>query len=184
MSEPVDIHNFDVDPEPDRERFEIEDDEQAAWAMRKLLHVRRRMGANERMMNAEITRIEAWRERVDNRFQPEVDYFEAILTQYAHKQRSREDRKTIDTPYGVVKSRSTSDKFKVVDEEKFLEWASENLPDAVSVKITPSVIAIKEASTVEHTRTLGLVAMTEHGEIIPGVTVEPGGVNYTVEVTE
>lgn len=183
MSE-VTIHEFDETPEPERERFEITDDAQAAWAMRKLLSLRKKMAENESIADAERTRIDAWLHHTNSKFEPDTAYFEAILTRYAQQQRASDDRKSIETPYGVVKSRATQDKFKVTDEDKFFKWAEENLPDAIAVKRSPSLTALKKAVTVESTDTLGLVAMSEHGEIIPGVAVEPGGVNYTVEVAE
>jgi len=180
----VDIHEFDVEEQPDRERFEVTDDNQAAWAMRHLLSVRQRIAENQAIADAERSRIDEWLDRANKKFEPDAVYFEAILLRYAQQQRASDDRKSIETPYGVIKSRATQDKFKVVDEESFLEWATDNLPDAVNVKITPSISALKDHSVVEHTTTLGFVALTNGGEIIPGVSVEPGGVNYTVEVSE
>ena len=58
------------------------------------------------------------------------------------------------------------------------------MPDAITVKRSPSLAAIKSAVTVESTESLGLVAMTENGEIIPGVDVTAAGVNFSVEVTK
>lgn len=180
----VSVHEFDEVPEPERERFEITEDAQAAWAMRKLLSIRQRMAENEAIADAERTRIDAWVHYANGKFESDVAYFEAILTRYAQQQRDREGRKSIETPYGSVKSRATQDKFKVTDEDEFFKWAEENLPDAVVVKRSPSMTVLKKAVTVESTNTLGLVAMSEHGEIIPGVAVEKGGVNYTVEVSQ
>lgn len=186
----VTIHEFDQDGDvtryeaEERERFEIKDDAQAAWAMRKLLSLRKKMAENEAIADAERTRIDAWLQHANGKFDGDVAYFEAILTRYAQQQRASEDRKSIETPYGVVKSRATQDKFKVTDEDEFFKWAEENLPDAIVIKRSPSLTALNKAVTVESTDTLGLVAMSEHGEIIPGVAVEPGGVNYTVEVAE
>lgn len=184
------VHEFDEDGDvtrydaEDRERFEITDDAQAAWAMRKLLSFRQKMSENEAIAESEIQRINEWLHRVNRRFDDDVAYFEAILTVYARRQRDTEGRKTIDTPYGSVKSRATQAKFKVTDEDEFFAWAEVNLPDVIQIKRSPSLTALKSAATVEHTDTLGLVAMTEDGEIIPGVAVEEGGVNYTVEVTK
>ena len=189
MSE-VTIHEFDEDGDvtryqaEDRERFEIKDDAQAAWAMRKLLSLKKKWDETEAIADAERTRIDAWVHHAHSKLEPDVTYFQALLTRYAQQQRASDDRKSIETPYGVVKSRSTQPKFKVTDEDEFFKWAEENLPDAVVVKRSPSLTALKKAVTVESTGTLGLVAMSEHGEIIPGVAVEPGGVNYSVEVAE
>jgi hypothetical protein len=170
--------------EGERERFQVTDDSQAAWAMRKLLSLREKMTENENIAEAERYRINSWLEYANSRYEDDVVYFEGLLTQYAKTQRETEGRKTIDTPYGFVKSRATQPKFKVTDEDEFFKWAAESLPDAVAVKYTPVIPVMRNALTVEHTTTLGLVAMTENGEIVPGVTVEPAGVNYNVEVTK
>lgn len=190
MTDSVNIHEYDIDSDPtryeaeDRERFQITDDSQAAWAMRKLLALRTKMQANEKIADHERTRIDAWLDHENGKYTNDVAYFEAILTQYARQQREADNRKTIETPYGVVKSRATQNKFRVLDEQAFLDWAEANMPEAINVKRTPALSVLKESVTVEKTDSLGLVAMLEHGEIIPGVTVDPADVNYTVEVTK
>jgi len=167
-----------------REHFQIMDDAQASWAMRKLLAFRSKMAENEAAAQAEHHRIDEWLTRVNGRFDSDVEYFEAILTQYARAQRDSENRKTIDTPYGVVKSRATQQKFRVEDTESFFSWAHLNAPQLITVKESPNLTALKDFASAENTQTLGAVAMTTDGEIIPGVTVEPGDVNYTVEVAK
>lgn len=190
MTDSVSIHEYDIDSDPtryeaeDRERFQITDDSQAAWAMRKLLALRTKMQANEKIADYERTRIDAWLEHENGKYTNDVAYFEAILTQYARQQREADNRKTIETPYGMVKSRATQNKFRILDEQAFLDWAEANMPEAINVKRTPALSVLKENVTVEKTDSLGLVAMLEHGEIIPGVTVDPADVNYTVEVSK
>lgn len=189
MSE-LDIYEYDQDgdvmryntEEGSREHFHIADDAQAAWAMRKLLGYKKKMLENENAANAEYQRIDEWLDRANSRYAKHIEYFEAILTQYARVQRQSEGRKTIDTPYGMVKSRSTQSKFKVEDPEEFIQWASINAPQLVHIKASPNLTALKDFASAEETQTLGPVAMTEDGEIIPGIAVEPANVNYTVEV--
>jgi hypothetical protein len=168
----------------ERERFHIIDDAQAAWAMRKLLALRSKVDENTAIADQEVNRIQEWLHRVNGKFDSDITYFEAILKIYAQKQRESDGRKTIETPYGVVKSRATSDKFRVVDEEAFFAWAEANLPDAIAVKRSPSLTVLKEKALAEHTDTLGMIAMTTDGEIIPGVDVEAGGINFTIEVSK
>jgi hypothetical protein len=190
MENITDVLNYDEDSNPtrysaeDRDRFRITDDKQATWAMRKLMALRHRVEENEAVADAERLRIDEWLQYANQRYAGDIAYFEAILTMYAQQQRTTDGRKTIDTPYGAVKSRATQDKFKIVDEDVFLKWAEESLPDAIMVKRTPSVTNLKKAVTIETTETLGLVAMTEDGEIVPGVHVEAGSVSYTVEVSQ
>lgn len=185
MNDPATVLDFDEDDSiiEDRERFRIEDDSQAAWAMRKLLSYRSKIAENDAIADAEHHRIEMWQQSVNAKFDHDVQYFEAILSDYARRQRDQ-GRKSVDTPYGVVKTRATQDKFKVTDEEAFFKWAADNLPDAIAIKRSPSLSELKKHVTVEQTDTLGPVAITEHGEIIPGVVVEPASVSVTVEVTK
>ena len=182
------LQDYDLEENPmtveEREliNFQITDDGQAAWAMRKLLSLKNKVRENEEIAKADQERINSWLVRVNGRFDADVSYFEAILTQYARNQRNDEGRKTIDTPYGVVKSRATQSKFKVEDPEQFLQWASINAPQLVNIKASPNLTALKEFASAEETQTLGAVAMTIDGEIIPGVTVDPANINFTVEV--
>lgn len=187
MSNPIDVLDFDTEaamPSEERDRFQIEDDAQAAWAMRKLLSLRAKITENEKIAEAERVRIDSWLHYANAKYDGDVSYFESLLTQYAIKQREAEGRKTIDTPYGAVKSRATQPKVKVLDDDEFLKWATDSLPQAVQIKATPIVSVLKEHVTIEHTDTLGWVAMTESGEIVPGVSAEPAGVNYSVEVSK
>jgi hypothetical protein len=186
----IQIHEFDPDGHPmtvntdmtGREHFQITNDDQAQWAMRKLLSYKKKIDENKSIAEAEHYRIDEWVTRVNGSFTNDVAYFEAILTHYARSQRESEDRKTIDTPYGVVKSRATQQKFRVDDAEQFFTWAHQNAPQLISIKESPNLLALKEYATAEETKTLGPVAVTTDGEIIPGVSVEPADVNYTVEV--
>ena len=187
MTENEGIHDFDINEIPDdeeyRQRFKIENDSQASWAMRKLLSIRNKVEDNESIADSERTRIDTWLYNSNHKFDKDTKYFEFVLTEYAQSQRSA-GRKSIETAYGSVKSRATQEKFLVTDEESFFAWAEQNLPEAISVKRSPSLAAIKSAVTVESTASLGLVAMTENGEIIPGVDVTAAGVNFSVEVTK
>lgn len=190
MEQTATLQDFDLDDEnpvsDDRQltNFQVTDDLQAAWAMRKLLSLKNKMTENEEIAQTEHARMDEWLIRVNGRFECDVLYFEALLTQYARNQRQAEGRKTIDTPYGVIKSRATQSKFKVEDAEQFLQWATINAPQLINIKTSPNLTALKDFASQEETQTLGPVAMTIDGEIIPGVTVDPADINFTVEVAK
>jgi hypothetical protein len=182
MTDP-NIHEFDSTP-VDHESFRITNDGLASWAMRKLMDLRAKQAENTAIAEAERQRIADWEARVNGKFTDDIAFFESHLIQYAIHERQDANRKTIETPYGAVKSRATQDKVRVVDEPAFIEWAQDNLPAAVVTKVTASLSALKESITPEHTDTLGWIAMTANGEIVPGVVVEPSSVNYSVEVAK
>lgn len=181
----MDIHDFDEHEYDDpADSFRIENDEQAAWAMRKLLAARIRHDDNERIADAERQRIDHWIEYVNAKHDRDIAYFEGILVEYASRQRAAEDRKSIDTPYGVVKSRAGQPKINVLDADEFIQWAKQGHEDLLTVKVSPSLAAIKALAEIEVTDTLGVVAITPDGEIIPGLDIQPAAVNYTVEVSK
>jgi hypothetical protein len=178
MSDPK-IHEFDAtEAVIDRERFKIEGDKQAAWAMRKLLALQEKATENEAIADAERTRIDLWLESVNGKFDSDIAYFTAILVEYGTTQRSNEDRKSIETPYGSVKSRIGQPKY-VYEQSELIEWAIQSRPALVRVKQELDLAALKNMSVTPD----GMV-ITEDGEIVPTVFVSPATVNYTVEVSK
>jgi hypothetical protein len=166
-----------------RAPFIVDNDRKATWAMRRLSELTAQVASVESIVAAEHERIRRWAEEETRRHAADMAYFEAQLIRYGRQRRIDTDGKvkSVSTPYGKVTSTSTQAKY-VIDPEVFLAWAMAERPDWVRTKHEPALDAVKAATTVEDTETLGLVAMTEHGEIIPGVTIEPAGVNYKVKV--
>lgn len=187
MSQPETIHDFDdgIDVRPDSadggERFTIQNDAQAAWAMRKLLSYQSKRDENARIAEAERQRIDAWLERQNAKDQSDVNYFTGMLVQYAERQRREEGRKSIETPYGTVKTRQGQPKW-LIDEAEFIPWARENHPEFVRVKEEADLSAMKKALEIAETDSLGTVAIDDDGQVIPGVSVTPPTISITVEV--
>lgn len=181
------LNEYDRDGDPtryeaeDRERFRIQNDEQAAWAVRKLGQFRARQDEAKQVAANEQERISEWLDRQLSRDADDIAYFTALLTQYALSERDQSNRKSIDTPYGVVKTRAGQPKFVVDDHDAFLEYAKQSHPEWIRVREDADVTALKKAVTVDDTPTLGLVAVTEDGEIVPGLQITPAQVSVTVE---
>lgn len=176
MYEATDPHSYETTDEPDRERFKIEDDWEATWAMRKAAAARARLHDIELVSESEIARIQEWAERESREPLRDLAYFEGILIEYAMKQRA-EGRKTVSTPYGSVKSRAGQAKYVFVDKEGFIEWAKQNHPDWIAVKEEPALSALRDSKIVN-------AADPDTGEVIPGLEVQPPTVNFTVEVSK
>lgn len=162
--------------EQDRERFRIENDEQATWAMRKLTAARSRLDEIAHIAEAEIQRIQAWAEHESREPMRDAEYFEGILTEYGMTQRA-EGRKTVSTPYGSIKSRMGQPKYTFVDKEQFIEWAKANHPDWVAVKEDVALSALRSSNVVDSVD-------PETGEVIPGLAVDPASISYSIEVSK
>lgn len=180
MTDTISAIEFDNTDSVDRERFKIADDSQATWAMRKMTAARSRLDEIQKIADAEIARIQEWAEQQSREPMRDIDYFEFILTEYAIAQRA-EGRKTVSTPYGSVKSRMGQDKWRVDDAEEFLSWARRNnRADLIRVKEEPDMARVKDTLVSGS----GAAVDPESGEVIPGLTVEPGSPSYKVEVSK
>lgn len=175
VSEAIDVMDWD-EPDTgseDRERFRIESDSQAVWAMRKLAAAKARLHDIALIAESEIARIQHWAEQQSREPMRDTAYFEGILVEYGMAQRV-EGRKTVSTPYGAIKSRTGQPKYTFTDKDEFLAWARVHRPGWVAVKEEPALSVIRS-------ETEGPVD-AETGEIIPGLSVDPASVSFSVEV--
>jgi hypothetical protein len=181
MSDSIEAIDWDAEAPvaaEDRERFRIQNDDQAVWAMRKLSAASKRIQEIKHIADSEIERIQSWAEQQSREPLRDSDYFEAILIEYGRGQRI-EGRKSVSTPYGTIKSRTAPPAFEV-DKDAFLEWAKANRPDLVRVKEEPNVADMKAVLEVSGDNAID----PESGEVVPGVKVTGHDVRFSVEVSK
>ena len=178
MSDGTDVLTYDnTSVEPvDRERFKIQDDWEATWAMRKIAAARTRIDEIQAIADSEVARVQEWAEQEGRESLRDLDYFEGLLIEYGIAQRTV-GRKSVSTPYGAIKSRTGQAKYVFVDKEQFLVWARTNRPDWVAVKEEPALSAMRENHVLA-------AADPDTGEMIPGLQVEPPSVSFRVEVVK
>ncbi len=167
-----------------KQAFIVDDDQKAAWAMRKLRSLRAKQKINQELADAEIERMKNWLESVNKTIENDCEYFVGQLTGYAHKVRLNPDdpRKTIVLPHGKVSTRQSGRKWSI-DAEIFLPWARKSAPDLIRIKEEPALSKIKETyseSVIKNASVLEVV--TQDGEIVPGLTIEEGNLTVNVEV--
>lgn len=160
------------------ERFKIENNDQANWALRKISKIRKQRTEIKDISDLEIHRIEMWRNKNFEDLDKEEQYFLNLLRDY-HSMILYEDpkRKTLDLPAGKCRFRAQPPEFKQ-DPERLLEWLERNKLDAfIRVKKEPAWGELKKLVKVHN----GQVVM-ETGEIVEGVTAEEHGLSFRVEV--
>ena len=187
LDEPVEPV-FDTDGQPTAETaFIVDNDRKATWAMRKLLEHQQEIAGIVSIADAEIARIQQWADEQVAKHSPSVAYFEGQLVRYARQVREESDGKvkSVSTPYGKVTSRAGSEKW-VIDDDAFLGWARESHPEWIRTveQRGVDVATLKDALAIEPTDSLGLVAITPEGEIIPGIQIVVGETTYKVEVAK
>lgn len=164
------------------QRFRITDDSAATWAMRKLRHVKRRQAENVNLADQEYQRIAEWVEAVNAPLHREVAYFEGLLTEYAIRcrQNPEDGRKSISTPAGKVSTRENAPKWSV-EADEFLPWAREHRPDLIRVKEEPALSLIKEAFKDGPSVAATGVAITDDGEVVPGIAIAESETTVSVQ---
>lgn len=170
------INDFEDAPEERDERFVVDNDEKASWAMRRLKSIRDKQAENQAIHDGELARLANWLEKVNTDLQRDAEYFEAILRPYALQERSK-DRKSIILPHGTIKTVQGRQKVEIQDEKAFLEWAKANNPELIRVKEEIDKKALNALPVQD-----GVVISTQ-GEIIPNVAVSEPEVSVSF-VTE
>jgi phage host-nuclease inhibitor protein Gam len=154
----------------ERERFKITDIGGVNWALRKLAALKAREAEVNQLADAEIERINAWREKELESVKRDVEYFESLLTEYHAEQLKQDPKaKTITTPYGTLKARKLPPMVEY-DADLVLSWAKgAGRTEFIRVREELAKDAVREA-------------VLSDGELVPGVTVIDQGVKYSVEV--
>src|SRR5690625_1623074 len=110
----MNLHEFlDQEEQVENEAFEIKDDQQANWALRKIKQLKKEKENNISIAEAEISKIEAWLQAVNGDAQGSIDYFQGLLAKYAMSKREiNPDFKSTKLPNGAI--RFTKDRKSVV----------------------------------------------------------------------
>jgi phage host-nuclease inhibitor protein Gam len=161
------------------DRFIVDDDDKANWALRKLAKTRAAIEEIDEAAVREQERISQWRVTETTKLIRQAQFFEGLLGEF-HRLRLSVDpkAKTVNLPAGKLKSRAGSDVWEF-DTEKFIEWA------ATQERFIRTKVEIDRAGAKKALKPKGgKVIDPETGEVVPGVDVIPGERKFTVEVSE
>lgn len=162
-------------------RFEITDINSLNWAFRKLSAYKAKEKEIKQLADAERERIAQWERGEMSTIKNSLEFFETLIQQY-HAQQLAEDpkAKTISTPYGKSKTRTSKEAPEKQDEKKILSYVIENeldefIKNEVKWGDLKKALKIVEVSGVK-------TVVDDTGQIVPGVTVKPESISYSVEV--
>lgn len=148
------------------DRFKITDIGGATWALRKLSALHKQVQQVEELAAAERFRIDTWEKAEKDKLQKSIDFFESLLKEYYADLKAQDPRARITTPYGSVSTRRQT-KWHY-DETRTLEWLkANNYQEFIRVKESLDKTRLKKSVKVA-----GSVVIDQHGEVVPGVTVE------------
>lgn len=168
----------------ENQRFRIQDDNQADWALRKIARARQDMKEAEETAAMEIEKINRWLDGQRDESLRTERFFTALLQEYYEPRfMTNPDKKTYKLPSGKVQRRTQQPQFDR-DNEALLAWLKQReMTDYVEVKETPKWGELKQQVQVvgEH------VVIKDgplKGEIIDGVEVVHRPPIFRVVTTE
>lgn len=162
------------------ERWRIEDDDAANWALRKLAVLEDEQDRINTQAFAEIARINEWRTTRLAALTHHHDFFQARLTEYFRAIRhNNPDTKTYHLPAGTIASRATPGHIEILDEPALIAWAETNAPDLVATRKTVSKTAVKKLAVAKD----GVSLIDGNGERIPHVEHVPGSERIAAKPT-
>lgn len=168
----------------ENQRFRIQDDNQADWALRKIARARQDMKEAEETAAMEIEKINRWLDgQRDESLRTEL-FFTVLLQEYYEPRfMTNPDKKTYKLPSGKVQRRTQQPQFDR-DNEALLAWLKQReMTDYIEVKESPKWGELKQQVQVvgEH------VVIKDgplKGEIIDGVEVVHRPPTFRVVTTE
>lgn len=168
----------------ENQRFRIQDDNQADWALRKIARARQDMKEAEETAAMEIEKINRWLDgQRDESLRTEL-FFTVLLQEYYEPRfMTNPDKKTYKLPSGKVQRRTQQPQFDR-DNEALLAWLKQReMTDYIEVKETPKWGELKQQVQVvgEH------VVIKDgplKGEIVDGVEVVHRPPTFRVVTTE
>lgn len=168
----------------ENQRFRIQDDNQADWALRKIARARQDMKEAEETAAMEIEKINRWLDGQRDESLRTERFFTALLQEYYEPRfMTNPDKKTYKLPSGKVQRRTQQPQFDR-DNEALLAWLKQReMTDYIEVKETPKWGELKQQVQVvgEH------VVIKDgplKGEIIDGVEVVHRPPIFRVVTTE
>jgi hypothetical protein len=161
--------------------FQITDLNSLNWVFRKLAALKSKEKEIKQLADAERQRIADWERGELSPISSSLEFFETLIATYHAKQLEADPKaKTISTPYGKSKTRSNKAAPEKENEEVILQHVIENgMDDYIKNSLKwadfKKAVKIVEISGEK-------VVVDENGQVVPGMTVKPESISYSVEV--
>lgn len=143
--------------------FKVENIESANWCFRKIRALNEQIAEINKLAEAEIDRINAWRKQENERAERAINYFEGLLTEYYIQLKAQDSKAKISTPYGKITSRK-SKKWLYKNEDETKKWLKDNG--------YIELIRVKEELDKTNLKKIfkdGIDSST--GEVVPGIAI-------------
>jgi len=164
------LHDYlDEQEQVNDERFIVDDEQKANWALRKISELQKEVERNTKLAEQEIDKIKQWEATQNKQIGDNILYFEGLLNEYAMKQREIDPEfKSMSLPNGRFGFRKQQPKWEYNDEKvlSYLEQAGMN--DLIRTTRVPNKAEIRKIFEVVDDKVIN----KETGEVVEGIEIE------------
>ena len=141
--------------------FQIDDQEKASWAARRILQSQKRIAERQNAAKQFKQRIDSWLTQANRVDEETIARLEAILEPYLEEELDGKKKgKSLQLFGAVISLRKQPEKVSVVDSDMAITYCKENHPDALIIKTDLSKTELKR--------------LVKEGTFIPGVLLDGG----------
>lgn len=144
----------------------------ADWALAKLRELNRQQKEDEELVKEKVAEYQEWLEKQNKSRDGFRGLLEHDLTAYTSTERAKNPKYRLSTPNGVVSYTHHKAAVSWADEKATLDWLEkqqdESLKPALKLKPSLNKTAFKKMLKLVDDK-----AVTENGEVVPGVGVKP-----------
>lgn len=152
--------NIETDLEQQSQKFVIDDDNKADWAVRKIIKLQQKTADAKKLAAEQIAKIKEWQSGIEDDNDSSIEFFMGLLRPYAEQQLDGK-KKTVKLPSGNISFRSVEPSFFIAEEK--VTSKSKKLTDHIE-KLAPEFI-ITEKST-DWTKFKDTLTVMEDGRVI------------------
>lgn len=176
----------ELEEEKVKRDFRINNLDEANWAFRKLKAIDEKIAEVTALADAEIKRINDWKDQEIKSFDRSINFFNFLLEQYYREQRELDPKFKLSTPYGKVSSRKQQPKWEY-DEKQLLPYLEHYSPELIRIKKEVNKVDFKNSVNEGKGFVLigdGKIAHAGTGEILEGITVTEQPDSITIKVVD
>lgn len=166
------------------ESFQVTNLETANWAFKKLEALKAKENEINEVAEKELDRIKQWQSQELKSIESDKEYFEYLVTDYYKREKEKDDKFKLSTPYGKVTSRAGSKVLEIqggINEQDIIDQLEQKgFTEFVKVSKKLNQADIKKGFYAADDGTL----IDKNGEVLEGVKMVRKPTSYTVKAGE
>ncbi len=178
------LQNQELENLEKSESFQVTNLETANWAFKKLEALKAKENEINEVAEKELDRIKQWQSQELKSIQSDKEYFEYLVTDYYKREKEKDDKFKLSTPYGKVTSRAGAKVLEMqsgINEQDVIEQLEQKgFTEFVKVSKQLNQADIKKDFYVDDDGTL----IDKNGEVLEGVKMVRKPTSYTVKAGE